>query len=90
MGPGCNGVIDILLEPLGGSSDPVISALDDRNSVAALTDVGSDDSAHAAGDRAVYDGETAIGSSARGRLPERVLEPILDRVGATPGSADVA
>lgn len=42
LGVGCNGIIDILLEPLDGSISPALSALEDDRPVAVLTAIGGD------------------------------------------------
>ena len=78
LGLGCNGVIDILLEPLDESWDPVVSALGARTEIATLTVIGSTDSATSVGDRVVYDGETVTESNVRGGLPDAVLDRLID------------
>lgn len=79
LGLGCNGVIDILLEPLDESWDPVISAVSDRKAAATLTVIGSSDPEVTVGDRVIYNGESTTGSSARGGFQEPVLDPLLVR-----------
>ncbi len=79
LGLGCNGVIDILLEPLDKSWDPIVSALTDRSAVTTLTVIDSTDPAVAVGDRVVYDGETVTESGVRAGLPDSVLDPLLAR-----------
>jgi xanthine dehydrogenase accessory factor len=75
LGLGCNGIIDLLLEPLDGSFDPALSALADRESATILTAVESSDPAIAVGDRTVIDdhGERSPPED-RDPLPERVLD----------------
>lgn len=53
LGLGCNGVIDVLLEPLEESYRPVVDAYDRDEPVVTLTAVESDDPAVTAGSRAV-------------------------------------
>lgn len=56
LGVGCNGVIDVLIEPLTEEYRPVLSAFEAGETVAACTVLASDDAAVQLGDRAYYDG----------------------------------
>lgn len=78
LGLGCNGVIDLLLEPVDESLDPVFSALDDRKPVIVLTTVESNNSLVSVGDRTVVDanGEPAP-SSERESLPDAVVDEVV-------------
>lgn len=53
LGLGCNGVIDILLEPVDQSLEPALAAIDARDSVTIVTVVDSTDSEISIGDRMV-------------------------------------
>jgi xanthine dehydrogenase accessory factor len=79
LGLGCNGVIDILLEPLDASWDPIVAALTDRNAVATLTAIDSTDPAVAVGDRAVYDGDAVTEAESSTALPDSVSDRLLAR-----------
>lgn len=68
LGLGCNGIIDILLEPVDESLDNAFATLADRDPVTVLTTVGSTDPAVSVGDRTVLDASGDI-SSAPGRKP---------------------
>lgn len=59
LGLGCNGVIDVLVEPLDSSWDPVLAAVGDGRSVATVTAVDGDGPVPA-GARAVVDAEAAV------------------------------
>ena len=37
LGIGCNGILDVLVEPLDGSYDPLVTAVDDREPIAVLS-----------------------------------------------------
>ena len=55
LGVGCNGIIDVLLEPLSETFRPAIEAFDDGRDVAICTVLATDsDSALSLGDRAYY------------------------------------
>jgi len=63
LGLGCNGVIDILLEPVDQSLEPALTAIDARDSVTIVTVVESTDPEISVGDRMVldHDGEPLPG-----------------------------
>ncbi|MFD1644578.1 XdhC family protein [Haloarchaeobius litoreus] len=76
LGLGCNGVIDVLVEPVDDSWDPVLAALDAGESVATVTAVDGD---APLGARAVVrtDGSVTAPSDRTG-LPDAVVEAIRD------------
>lgn len=59
LGVGCNGVIDILIEPLSEQYQPVLSAFAAGNNIAVCTVLDSNDQAQSAQDEAVYLGDRA-------------------------------
>ncbi|WP_440990838.1 XdhC family protein [Haloarchaeobius baliensis] len=76
LGLGCNGVIDVLVEPVDDAWDPVLAALDDGESVATVTAVGGD---APLGARAVVETDgTVTAPSDRPGLPDAVVEAIRD------------
>lgn len=73
LGLGCNGVIDVLVEPLDNSFDPVLAALDAGESATVLTVLDSDDETVPRGSRtALRDGRIATGTDRVG-LPDDAL-----------------
>lgn len=82
LGLGCNGVIDILLEPLDGSWDPVVASLGNRNEIATLTVIRSTDAAVSVGDRTLYDGKDVSEAAVRDGLPDPVTDELVDRADA--------
>lgn len=54
LGMGCNGVIDVLLEPIDTNLAPVVAGFDDGDPVTIATIVGGTDDRVAVGDRAVF------------------------------------
>jgi xanthine dehydrogenase accessory factor len=76
LGLGCNGIIDVLVEPVDDSWDPVLAALDAGESVATVTAVDGD---APLGARAVVriDGSVTAPSDRPG-LPDAVVEAIRD------------
>lgn len=76
LGLGCNGIIDVLLEPLDKSWDPALAELQSRRPVAILTAIESSDPAVAVGDRTtlILDGSRA--SPRRTALPERTVDAL--------------
>jgi xanthine dehydrogenase accessory factor len=80
MGLGCNGVIDLLVEPVDESLAPAVDELDAKRTVVVATAVGSEHPDVALGDRTTL---TADGDRvARGRpgLPDALLDAIADDV----------
>jgi xanthine dehydrogenase accessory factor len=75
LGLGCNGIIDILLEPVDGSLDAGLARLQDRESVTTITAIESTDPAVAVGDRAVLDeGGEPLSTADRAGLPDDLVE----------------
>jgi xanthine dehydrogenase accessory factor len=76
LGLGCNGVIDVLVEPVDDSWDPVLDALDAGESVATVTAVDGD---APLGARAVVETDGSVTTpSDRAGLPDAVVEAIRD------------
>ncbi|WP_254533273.1 XdhC family protein [Natrinema gelatinilyticum] len=77
LGLGCNGVIDILLEPLDASWGPALSALSDGRPIATVTVTDPSDTALAVGDRVLVD-EAGTGQEAadRAALPGDVVAAV--------------
>jgi xanthine dehydrogenase accessory factor len=74
LGVGCNGVIDILLEPLDDDYRAVVDAVDAGDGVGVVTVVGDESTV---GARAYYDPETAAFSPASA-LPDDVADAVRD------------
>ena len=72
LGLGCNGIIDILLEPLDEGWDPVVTALDQHEQIATATVVGSDNPSIVVGDRMAYTGDEFTAVPGRDSLPSEV------------------
>ena len=72
LGVGCNGVIDVLLEPLDETYRPAVESFGAGRDVAVLTvlSAGGEEGADAAGDRSGGDGDDGGGAD-RDRLGER-------------------
>ncbi|WP_257299081.1 XdhC family protein [Haloarchaeobius sp. FL176] len=76
LGLGCNGVIDVLVEPVDDSWDPVLAALDAGDSVATVTAVDGD---APLGARAVVETDGSVTTpSDRPGLPDAVVAAIRD------------
>lgn len=90
LGLGCNGVIDILLEPLDDSWDPVLSALVDRRSATTLTAVESSDENVDVGDRVVLEGDGVHEPSKRNALPGYVVNRLDEQVDELRSNAGAA
>ncbi len=73
LGLGCNGVIDLLVEPLDDSFDALVASLEDREPAAVLTVVGSDDPDVAVGDRTTLTADAEHEGSGRPGLPADAL-----------------
>lgn len=74
LGLGCNGIIDILLEPVDSSLDDALMTLERREPVTILTTVGADDPAVSVGDRTVLDANgDRLGASTRHPLPDDLV-----------------
>jgi xanthine dehydrogenase accessory factor len=78
LGLGCNGVIDLLVDPLDNSYDPVVDALADREPAAVLTVVASDDPDVPLGARTVVTADGDHAGSDRSSLPEDALDALQD------------
>lgn len=77
LGVGCNGVIDVLLEPLGEDYRPVTEAVTVNAHMAVCTVLRSDDPAVAVGDRVYFDrdGSNVCGDAWPERLANEIHEP---------------
>ena len=75
LGMGCNGVIDVLVEPLDESWEGALEALDGGESVAVVTVLESDDSDVPAGARSVI---TAAGERVASEGRPSVAQAVLD------------
>jgi xanthine dehydrogenase accessory factor len=69
LGLGCNGVIDVLVEPVDDSLDPALAALSAHESTTLLTVVDSDDDAVPVGARSVVVGDTVRDPGDRSSIP---------------------
>lgn len=72
MGLGCNGVIDLLVEPVDESFQPMVDELAAKRATVLLTAVDSTDPAVAVGDRTTLVGERAVDQADRLDRPDRV------------------
>ncbi|RQG87841.1 XdhC/CoxI family protein [Natrarchaeobius halalkaliphilus] len=74
LGLGCNGVIDILLEPLDNNFGVALDALANDQPVTVLTAVESSDGNVTVGDRTVLDSDlSSLGDADRNRLPSELV-----------------
>ncbi|ELY36901.1 XdhC family protein [Haloferax volcanii] len=89
LGLGCNGVIDVLVEPVDASFDPALSELREKRAATVLTAVETDDPAIGVGDRTVITrGRGERLSKGRPGLPEAVVAKAESRLdGAASGAA---
>ncbi|MFC3476791.1 XdhC family protein [Halobacterium litoreum] len=78
LGLGCNGVIDVLVEPLDDSFDPLLAALDDGESAAVLTAIASDDPDVPLGARTVVTADGEDAGDDRSGLPDGALADLRD------------
>ncbi|MFP8954598.1 XdhC family protein (plasmid) [Natrialbaceae archaeon A-arb3/5] len=77
LGLGCNGIIDILMEPLDASWDAPLSELADHRPVGTVTVVDADDERVAVGDRISLDQHgDSLSSGRRNGLPDDVLAAV--------------
>jgi xanthine dehydrogenase accessory factor len=87
MGLGCNGIIDLLVEPVDESFSPAVDELAAKRATVLLTAVDSTDPAVAVGDRTTLTGEGGpdrLDRVARSRpgLPDDVLDALTEDVTA--------
>lgn len=81
LGLGCNGIIDVLLEPLDASWDRSLDLLDSGESVTMLTVLASEDTSVPVGSRTLVDGDgTALAVPGRDAVPEEVREATRETV----------
>ncbi len=77
LGLGCNGIIDILLEPLDKSWDPALAKLESQRPVAMITATAATDGRVSVGDRVLMaEDRTVKGHSGRSPLPDDVVANI--------------
>lgn len=94
FGLGCNGVIDVLMEPIDDSWKPVVDAYTNGEACSLVTVVESSDPSISVGARAVIDGQGSraddAGEHGRAALPTSVVEDIETRARtcANEGSVD--
>lgn len=90
LGLGCNGVIDVLVEPVDDSLDPALDALEDHESAALLTAVASDDDAVPVGARTALTDAGASDPADRPALPADAVEAVREAAAATRESGTTA
>lgn len=78
LGLGCRGIIDILLEPLDESWDPIVQSVEDREGVVTVTAIDSSDPGVSVGDRAIIADTSATESPPRSPLPTPIVEDVQD------------
>lgn len=82
FGLGCNGVIDVALEPVDDSLAPAVETFQDGRDVVLATVVGGDDDRLGVGDRSYLAGpDEPAPFAGRGTLPDDVRESLLEAVG---------
>lgn len=91
LGLGCNGVIDVLVEPLDDSVDPALDALADHGSATLLTAVESADDDVPVGARTALTGDGTLAPADRPSLPNDAIEELRERATAAreSGRSDV-
>jgi xanthine dehydrogenase accessory factor len=92
LGLGCNGVIDLLVEPRDGSWNPVLSALREGDPVTVVTVVESA-AETAVGDRVAVGGEQTLAVPDRDPIPSNYLrgaEDAIERVTGTGRTSTVS
>lgn len=93
LGLGCNGIIDILLEPLDSSWDPLLEHIESRSPIGTATVVDPAGSSLATGDRVVFDGSTMATVPTREDIPAKVWKPLqtqLEALGPSGGSTTIS
>jgi xanthine dehydrogenase accessory factor len=78
LGLGCNGVIDVLVEPLDDSIDPLLDALEARESATLLTVVDSEDDDVPVGARTVVTDDGASDPTDRAAIPAEAVDELRD------------
>lgn len=76
LGVGCNGIIEVLLEPLGESYRPAVEAFADGRDVASVSVLESDVAGLECGDRAYVHPETGEFEGASGTYPAWLFEKL--------------
>lgn len=76
LGLGCNGVIDVLVEPLDDSFDPLLAALADREAATVLTVLESEDADVPVGARSVLTAAGVESGDDRQALPTDALHDV--------------
>lgn len=76
LGRGCNGVIDLIVEPLDDSIEPLLQALDRGSSAAVLTVTQSDDEAVPIGARTVLTNAGVTSGEDRAPVPADALSEL--------------
>jgi xanthine dehydrogenase accessory factor len=92
LGLGCNGIIDVLLEPLDADWDPTLAELAARRSVGRITAVRSENPDIAVGDHVVVDQDWEVLDGTDDALPGTVVDAVeaqLAELRATEVSATV-
>lgn len=85
IGLGCNGVIDILVEPIDDSLDSILAELENKRPGTVVTVVESSDETVPLGARSTVTSEgTVVTPSDRPAVPDPVVEAVLDQAHATP------
>jgi xanthine dehydrogenase accessory factor len=85
LGLGCNGVVDLLVEPRDGSWDPILSALGEEDPVTVVTIVESATET-AVGDRVVISGEQTLAVPDRDPIPSNYLRGVEDTIEQVTGT----
>ncbi|KYH24793.1 XdhC and CoxI family protein [Halalkalicoccus paucihalophilus] len=90
LGIGCNGVIDILLEPLTDTFEPALRAFEDGENGTVITVLDSETETFARGDRTYYHDDTSEFHDLVGAWPDDVLNHLKDPAStlATAGNAE--
>ena len=78
LGVGCNGVIDVFVEPLDDSIDPMLRSLENGDTATTLTVVESNDGAVPVGARTVCTDSRAETDTTRSALPDDALVELRD------------
>lgn len=76
LGLGCNGIIDVLVEPLDDSFDPLLAALADDVAATVLTVVESNDDAVPVGARTVITDNGTKSGNDRAAIPDDALQDL--------------